>query len=907
MTEPVDRPSLREALSGATPRGVVRARFALEVTTAYWRRKTDEVRSHVEPLGDATGRRPRLRAGRASKVRLAAVCLGLALCGSGVAVVTSAVPAYGDVATSTYSIEAPASGVSDVVASPGVVVAGAVTSFNVKFRVTVALSGSSSGTWVSVTPSSPLGSSPVSVRLVDEAAPTCSQAGAGAGAVGAAAVTVDLGSACSLAAGDDLEVGFIAKSPRVGPSFYFSVTTSANRAPATSSPVTTSSSPPAFSATSQSLGAHASYAVTDASWSAFTLSQSFTVLLLNASATVGSAISWDGATAGYSAIVTSPGGATAPDVVQSVNVGVPPGLSSATIVLASPVAAGDSLSITAQGTNPATTSSDQVSVVPETFILGGYSVVGPTETTNALLFGTSVSGVTVTESPPVGGAEATYAVGFQATDGVSGGPGASICLGEMAGPTNFSTETAELVTDTTAGWHFAAAGTSYPAGNPPANPGCDAFDNGAVIAVPLGYDIRAGDTLSVVLVNVTNPPAGTIRDFAVSTSSDTVGARAAPYAIALSASPGVLVSVNPATTGSLATYTISGIVASAAMEGGSATITIEGPAGTVFPNDPAYYGIEDLTTASGSGTVTAPVSGGGTSTATIVVPAGIHASDHLVITVQDAVNPASASTGYSVSLLGALAGQPGSAPFPHANLTYPNGAIVGFSGTDYVLAGGHAFGVPTPSALASLETVDHAEPQTAPGGAAPPDGPPRSGTLVSTRSVTGDPTVYVAGADGELHGFATPSQLFSEGYDTALVVTVPSLGGVVVGTPAGQLGSAADALSTSSDGALVVSDGAWYVLAGGRAFPVASTFLATLRRQDRAKALPGVVKPAEEVARVAPGVLLSAPGRVYVSYEGELWTFKSPSQLASDGYGGTAAVPVPTRSGLTVVGTYGGS
>jgi hypothetical protein len=428
-----------------------------------------------------------------------------------------------------------------------------------------------------------------------------------------------------------------------------------------------------------------------------------------------------------------------------------------------------------------------------------------------------------------------------------------------------------------------------------------------VIAVPLGYDIRAGDTLSVVLVNVTNPPAGTIRDFAVSTSSDTVGARAAPYAVALSANPGVLVSVSPATTGSLATYTISGIVASAAMEGGSGTITIEGPAGTVFPNDPAYYGIEDLTTASGSGTVTAPVPGGGTSTATIVVPAGIDASDHLVITVQDAVNPASASTGYSVSLLGALAGQPGSAPFPHANLTYPNGAIVGFSGTDYVFAGGHAFGVPSPSALASLEAVDHAVAQTAPGGTVPPDGPPRSGTLVSTRSVTGDPTVYVAGTDGKLHGFATPSQLFLDGYDTALVVTVPTLGGVVVGTPAGQLGKAADALSTRSDGALVASEGAWYVLAGGRAFPVPVSSLAALRRQDKAKAFSGLVKPTEEGVSVAPGVLVSAPGRVYVSYEGELWTFKSPSQLVSDGYGGTAAVPVPTRSGLTVVGTYGGS
>ena len=43
------------------------------------------------------------------------------------------------------------------------------------------------------------------------------------------------------------------------------------------------------------------------------------------------------------------GGAIAPDVVQSVSVGAPPGLSFATLVLASPVAAGDSLSIMAQG------------------------------------------------------------------------------------------------------------------------------------------------------------------------------------------------------------------------------------------------------------------------------------------------------------------------------------------------------------------------------------------------------------------------------------------------------------------------------------------------------------------------------------------------------------------------------
>ena len=307
------------------------------------------MRSYIGSLGDAVRRQPRSRGRRSSKIRLAAACLGFVLSGGSAAIVASAPPAYADVATSTYSIGAPASGVSDVVASPGVVVGGAVTSFDVKFRVTVALSGSTAGTWVSVAPSSPLGSSPVSVRLVDEAAPTCSQAGTGGGVVGASVVTVDLGSSCSLTAGDEVEVDFTAKSPRVGPSFYFSVTSSVNRAPATSSPVTTSSSPPAFSATSQSLGAQVSYSVTDASWSAFTLSQSFTVVLLHASATVGSSLSWDASTAGYSATVTSPGGAIAPDVVQSVSVGAPPGLSFATLVLASPVAAGDSLSIMAQG------------------------------------------------------------------------------------------------------------------------------------------------------------------------------------------------------------------------------------------------------------------------------------------------------------------------------------------------------------------------------------------------------------------------------------------------------------------------------------------------------------------------------------------------------------------------------
>ena len=38
---------------------------------------------------------------------------------------------------------------------------------------------------------------------------------------------------------------------------------------------------------------------------------------------------------------------------------------------------------------------------------------------------------------------------------------------------------------------------------------------------------------------------------------------------------------------------------------------------------------------------------------------------------------------------------------------------------------------------------------------------PRPGTLVSTRAVDANPTVYVVGTSGELYGFARPAQLSS--------------------------------------------------------------------------------------------------------------------------------------------------
>ena len=246
--------------------------------------------------------------------------------------------------------------------------------------------------------------------------------------------------------------------------------------------------------------------------------------------------------------------------------------------------------------------------------------------------------------------------------------------------------------------------------------------------------------------------------------------------------------------------------------------------------------------------------------------------------------------------------------FPDADISYPNGAIVRFGASDYVLAGGRAF-AGAGSSLALVERVDHAKVVPAPAGATAPTAVAlRSGTLLSTRAVNGVPTIYVAGTDGQLHGFSTSGQFFRDGYDAALVVTVPSLGGATVGATAGVEGAAAGVLATRADGAIVDSRGTFYVFAGGRAFGIPSpAALTVVRAADPATAVAGAVPGAETSAAIAGGVLLSAPGKVYVSYQGTLYLFKAKAQLAVDGYGGTPAVPVPGGGDLGVLVSYSGA
>jgi hypothetical protein len=611
-------------------------------------------------------------------------------------------------------------------------------------------------------------------------------------------------------------------------------------------------------------------------------------VVLSAGVTRGTELlTFSGGASSYTVVYAPPGGAAISDPVQSASAQG----AQVTLTLADPITTGGSLNLTAVGTNPPATSSPQSNDI----------TVGPgngtPQTTNPVIFGTSISNAAVSASSLAAGSPATYIVSFKA--GSVLGAGDYISLGETSGPTNFGTVTSVGVSDVTQGWHYAAVAPSLSSGS---------------AMVPVADPVNAGDALLLTLANVTNPPAGTISDFAVSTSSDAVPTDAPPYTIGSIARPaaspgsGVVVTPVPNGAGSLAGYTVSNLHASASMTGGASTIKLLGPAGTVFPSFPTDYEVLDSSRASGSGAVTAPVAGGGTNQVTITVPNTISAGDLLELTVQGVVNPVIPSSSYSLDVVGNVTGATVLPAFPHATSSYPNGAIVRFAGSDYVFAGGRAFAIANSSELSRLQKVDHAAVLSAPAGtSAPANRPARPGTLLFTRPVNGGATIYVAGTDGELHGFATPKQFSADGYDPALVVTVTSLGGLVVGPSAGSERAAGNALGTSADGAIVDSSGAYFVFAGGRAFPVSNAAaLAAVRKADKAKEVNGIVTTAQQSAGIASGVVLSALGPVYASYQGSLYGFMSLAQLGSDGYAGTAAVPVPSTSGLDIQ-PYSGS
>lgn len=561
---------------------------------------------------------------RQAKVGRLVAVLGTTAALAAGAVVLAAAPASASVTSNPYSIGSPSGSVSAVTASPGSVTTGAPASFEVSFVTPTALSGSA-GSWVSIAPSEALGSAPSQVAITGGSCIQTGTAGSdGAGTATATQLTVALGSSCAIDAGDTVHVYFSANAPGSAGSFYFTVTTSSEGTGATSNNISVGVSSASLTALHYAYGDNTTYTISGVTVGSGGAGSTVT---LTAVATNGSGlITFPGIAGSYTVTVTPPGGSASTDTVQS----AASSGSSVVLTLANPVSVGEGLTITAVGTNPepgAGAESDLIDVSPN----GAAGVE-----TNSITFGNSVSNVSVTPSNTIAGNKATYVVTFKVTTGGSG----EIFLSEPAGPTNLSTATTSEVIDNTQGW------TQFTS---------PALVSANVLEVPFGATTNAGDFITLTVPNVTNPPAGTVGDFSVWTTNDPVAAMAAPFSIGANASPGVLVSVNPWSTGAIATYSVSNLYASTALSAGSSQIGLAAPNGTVWPNAPGDYSIVD-NTSNTAATVAAALSGGGTNNVTLTVPINVASGDKLSITVSDVINPGTASASDTITLNGSVTG-----------------------------------------------------------------------------------------------------------------------------------------------------------------------------------------------------------------------------------------------------------
>ena len=131
----------------------------------------------------------------------------------------------------------------------------------------------------------------------------------------------------------------------------------------------------------------------------------------------------------------------------------------------------------------------------------------------------SVSGVVVAPSPAVPGEPATYTIGFVSTSGLPAGTGTITVDASSGAPgTQFPEALGDYqLSDTTTGGvvKLAAVGAA-----------------GQQVTITVGTAVAAGDSLSLVVSDVTNPAVvSTDETLQVSTSSDTAQAASRPYSI----------------------------------------------------------------------------------------------------------------------------------------------------------------------------------------------------------------------------------------------------------------------------------------------------------------------------------------------------------------------------------------
>ena len=161
----------------------------------------------------------------------------------------------------------------------------------------------------------------------------------------------------------------------------------------------------------------------------------------------------------------------------------------------------------------------------------------------------------------------------------------------------------------------------------------------SVDQIVMPKSVAPGNSLTLVIVGVTNPPQGSGNTVSVSTSSDTVPVASSTYTTTAPASAGLSVNASSntaAANGVIYTLSISAST-TGKLTGGQGLIYVSMGDGTTLPTSPAFYQITDSTTSSGSGQASR-VSAYGPD-AVITVANTIEPGDSISLAISGVTNP----------------------------------------------------------------------------------------------------------------------------------------------------------------------------------------------------------------------------------------------------------------------------
>ncbi len=234
----------------------------------------------------------------------------------------------------------------------------------------------------------------------------------------------------------------------------------------------------------------------------------------------------------------------------------------------------------------------------------------------------------------------TYSITFTASsDGAL--PGSSNLIGQAA--------TLALTADAGTIWPTRQSNYTYidhTASSPRAPLGADGLNvlvsnNGTSVSqIVVPKSVKAGDTITLVIANVTNPPQSTSNVLSIATSSDTIPSTSTPYATTSANSiASVSVSSSSDVAGALGvTYKISFTASSTgSLAGGQSSIYLTTASGTILPTNPSSYSITDNTTPSGTGNASVVDASGAYA---VVTPSNsISSGDSIVLSITGVSNP----------------------------------------------------------------------------------------------------------------------------------------------------------------------------------------------------------------------------------------------------------------------------